>query len=101
MNNFQIALKVLINIVPLAIIVLNLVELYELLHRSADYPFSSEFFSENSIYSSWATYLFYVTLSTVFLILLILASFSKKKWRYFILLFINAMVIVYPLVTNE
>ena len=52
-------LPALISIVPVGLIILNILDIYDVLEGTSDYPFGSEFFSKYSIYASKKTYLLY------------------------------------------
>ena len=97
----RIAKLTVINLIPVVFMALNLLELYDWLLGNVAYPFESEFFFKNSIYSSRGVYLAFIITMTLSLALLIFCSI-KGWWKtYFLLLTLNLLLILYPIVTND
>ncbi len=90
-----------INLVPLALIALNVSELVNVYSGKGDYPFGSEFFSPVSIYQSQDVYVGYTVLFTLVLAALIASSFLRKKKLYWSLLVLCLLFFAYPFFTNE
>lgn len=86
-----------LSIVPFCLIVLNLIDIYDVLWSHYDYPFGSEFYSKYSIYRSETIYILYVSIFTIALILNIVFAL-KMKWKLYILfLLIASAFFIYPL----
>lgn len=100
MKSNTLALPIFISIIPLGLIILHLVDTFDVFTGKGDYPFNSEFFGSYSIYSSEAIYLAYNILSVLVLGVTILLSF-KKKWKiFFVALLLDIILFCYPLITN-
>lgn len=96
----SIVLSTLISIIPLGLIVLNILDIYDVMKGKGDYPFSSEFFNRYSIYSSKEVYILY---NITFILLLSITIFLtfKKKWKIWLaVLALDILFFFYPLVAN-
>jgi hypothetical protein len=100
MKQRTILVPILVSIVPLALIVLNVVDIFNVYEGKGDYPFGSEFFGKYSIYSSRNTYIGYNALFTLLLALTIILAF-RAKWKvFFVVLLLDIILFCYPLITN-
>lgn len=97
----RVVILVLINLLPLAFMFLYALDLKDVIAGNGNYPFGSDFFSPYSIYRSKAIYVAFASLSIIGLTAMIVASI-KGKWKWYgILLFINVIIALYPMFTNE
>lgn len=98
----RVLILILINIIPVTLLLVNFLDLFDAVNHSEKYPFESEFFSPISIYKSRATYLIYNIGFAVLLLGLILTSiFKGHKMLYFFLLAFSVIALAYPMLTNE
>ena len=100
MKSKSLVLPILISILPLGLVILNLLDLYDIFAGQRDYPFGSDFVGGYSIYSSKETYVFYTLLFTLLLIVTIFFLF-KRNWKlFFIVLMLDTFLFCYPIFTN-
>jgi hypothetical protein len=90
-----------INLISLGVLILNLVELYNLLFGTTNYPFGSEFFAEYSIYRSKVIYVSYIIMTLITLAALIISSMKRQWLLYGILFILSIFLTLYPIITNE
>lgn len=100
MRQKKMFLNILGSIPIVALIILNLVDIFNVYVGSGGYPFGSDFFGPASIYSSKTLYISYQIVFTLFLIITIFFLF-KSKWIWFLVfLFCDIILFFYPMLTN-
>lgn len=87
----------LVNIIPITLIVVSIVDAIDVLRGKLDYPFASEFFSKYSIYASRDTYLTYQILSILLLLALVVIGIKGSRKVYFIVFGMNIICFFYPI----
>lgn len=92
---------ILINIIPVFLLLIHTLDLYDSIHHPGRYPFESEFFAPFSIYKSQIIYIAFTIITILSLMALIVSSVLKRWKLYYILLAINIILFVYPMLTNE
>src|SRR4026208_1280025 len=100
MRDKRVLVSIILSIIPLGVVILNIVDIYDVYWGAGDYPFGSEFFSSYSIYRTKAIYISYDIIFSIVLILAIFFAF-KQKWKFYLLfLFIGGVFFAYPLFFN-
>jgi hypothetical protein len=89
---------ILINLIPLLLIIINVIDLIDVWSGKFDYPFGSEFFSKYSIYTTQDIYVFYQVGSILLLLSLILLSLKRIGKGYLVLLAVNILWFFYPFI---
>jgi hypothetical protein len=95
----QILILVLINLVPIFLLFLLVVDLKETVLNPNNYPFSNSIHPTGSIYASKQTYIGFLSLQISTILLLIISSifrFNRKK-LYLTLLIINLILFIYSM----
>lgn len=95
----QVLILILLNIVPTLLLIIFIVDLKEAMLSPQNYPFSNSIHPPGSIYYSQETYISFQSIQILTLLLLILSSiFSfKRKTLSLVLLFINLILLIYPM----
>ena len=97
----RIAGLALINLIPVALLFVLVMEVHDVLDNSHGYPFESDCFFPYSIYTSKTIYVAYNMAFGLSLVALIIASIFRKYTLYVILLFINIFLFFLPVFTNS
>ncbi len=90
---------ILINIVPLLFLVVSLSDIYGAIYHAPDYYFGSE--ASGPIYKSRFIFITFHAVSSLIILLLIASSFSDNKIRYYTLLVLFIIFLLYPITTFE
>lgn len=94
---------ILINVVPILLLSIFIVDLKEAVLNPHNYPFSNSIHPAGSIYSSKETYIGFHSVQVLTILLLIISSilWFRRKKLYLVLLLINLFLLIYPLMTTR
>jgi hypothetical protein len=97
----QILILTLINVVPILLLIIFIVDLKEAVLSPNNYSFSNSIHPSGSIYSSKETYIGFHSVQILTILLLIISSifWFKRKKIYLVLLLINLFLLIYPTIT--
>jgi chromate transport protein ChrA len=97
-NNFWIS--ALASTLPIVLIIINLIEIFNSFGNSKSYTFGSEFHSTFSIYYSREIFIAYFSIAILLLCGMIFFAF-KQKWKsYWILFMMSLVLFFYPIITT-
>jgi hypothetical protein len=97
MKGKKFIIPAILSIIPFAVLIFNLADVYDVFFGDGGYPFGSEFFSPYSIYRTKAIYVLYDFLFSIILILTIYFAFKVKLKLYILFLLVAVVFLLYPM----